>query len=98
MFLRKKLVCSFFIISVFCTIFLINSFVSFAADPIPEKKVDKTSKFVSLDFNNVDNTVIDIEIPILRDNENFILTSQVNLRNRQAQLPPEVSVEAIIEQ
>jgi len=57
MFLRKKLVSPFIIISVFCTIFLINSFVSFAADPISEKKVDKTSKFVSIDFNNVDINV-----------------------------------------
>jgi len=76
MFLRKKLVSPFFIISVFYTIFLINSFVSFAADPIPEKQVDKTSKFVSIDFNNVDIYIF-IRFMSKLTGKNFVVDKRV---------------------
>ena len=76
MLLRKKLVSPFIIISVFCTIFLINSFVSFAADPIPEKQVDKTSKFVSIDFNNVDINVF-IKFISKLTGKNFVVDRRV---------------------
>ncbi|MDA3917905.1 MAG: hypothetical protein PF690_13165 [Deltaproteobacteria bacterium] len=76
MFLRKKLVSFFIITSVFCTIFLINSFVSFAADPIPEKQVDKTSKFVSIDFNNVDINVF-IKFISKLTGKNFVVDRRV---------------------
>ncbi len=76
MLLRKKLVNLFIIISVFCTIFLINSFVSFAADPIPEKQVDKTSKFVSIDFNNVDINVF-IKFISKLTGKNFVVDRRV---------------------
>jgi len=53
--------------------------------------------FPYFSFDNVDNTIINMRIPIVRDNTNFVLDSQVNLRNRQIELS-EVSIAEIIEE
>jgi len=76
MFLRKKLVNPVFILSVFCTVFLINNFVTVAAEPIPEEEVDKTSKFVSIDFNNVDINVF-IKFMSKLTGKNFVVDRRV---------------------
>lgn len=47
-------------------------------------------------YGNVDRTIVDIKIPIVRDGTAFILNSQANLRNRQTQLTG-VTVEEIEE-
>ncbi|MFC1709899.1 type II secretion system protein J [Candidatus Omnitrophota bacterium] len=49
-------------------------------------------------FNNVDNTVMDISIPIIKNDTSFTLDSQINLRNRQVQLNEGVEIDSIIEQ
>jgi type II secretory pathway pseudopilin PulG len=46
-------------------------------------------------FNNTDNTIVDIRIPIIKNNSLFILTSQANLRNRDVQLNGGVTIEEI---
>jgi len=48
-------------------------------------------------FSNVDNTIIDISIPVIKNGTTFVLTSQANLRNRQTQLDAGVIIEEIIE-
>lgn len=48
--------------------------------------------------NSPDNTVININVPVIKKDATFVLTSKVNLRNRQIELDDEVEVEAIIEQ
>ncbi len=57
MLLRKKLSTPVFILFVVCTVLLIKDCVSFAAEPIYEKQVDQSSKFVAIDFNDVDINV-----------------------------------------
>jgi len=49
-------------------------------------------------FDNVDNSIINIRVPIVKQEASFILTSQANLRNREVQLDSEVEVVGIIEQ
>jgi len=48
-------------------------------------------------FNNPEQTIIDIKIPVKNNNIAFTLTSQVNLRNRNVQLGSEVVIEEIQE-
>jgi type II secretory pathway pseudopilin PulG len=48
-------------------------------------------------FNNTDHTVVDIKIPIIKNNSTFTLRSQLNLRNRQVPLEEEVLVAGISE-
>jgi prepilin-type N-terminal cleavage/methylation domain-containing protein len=48
-------------------------------------------------FNNTEHTVVDIKIPIIKNNATFTLTSQLNLRNREVPLGEETIVEEIID-
>jgi general secretion pathway protein D len=81
MFYRKKLVrpivISIVTLSVFCAVLLVNNCVSFAAEPIVKKqKADQTSKFVSIDFNNVDINVFIKFISKLTGN-NFVVDKRI---------------------
>ena len=49
-------------------------------------------------FGNTNNTIVDIKIPIIKNNAIFVLESQSNLRNRQANLTEGVIIENILEQ
>lgn len=49
-------------------------------------------------FGNTNNTIVDIKIPIIKNNAIFVLESQSNLRNRQANLTQGVIIENILEQ
>jgi len=49
-------------------------------------------------FVTSDNSVVDISIPILKNNDSFRLTSRANLRNKEIDLEPDVAVEDIVEE
>lgn len=49
-------------------------------------------------FNNTDNTIVDIKIPVIKNNVTFILASQANLRNRQIDLSEDITIEEILEE
>jgi prepilin-type N-terminal cleavage/methylation domain-containing protein len=46
-------------------------------------------------FNNTDQTIIDIKIPVIKNEAVFTLNSQVNLRNRRVDLDAGVTVEEV---
>lgn len=48
-------------------------------------------------FSTSDNVIIDIKIPVIKNNASFTLTTQANLRNRQVQLDDGVTVGEITE-
>ena len=75
MFFKKKLV-SYVCISVVCAVLLINNCPSFAAEPISENQVDQTSKFVSMDFNDVDINVF-IKFISKLTGKNFVVDNRV---------------------
>lgn len=69
-----------------------------ATDRVVANNIDNDSvqkPFFS--FNNTDNTIIDIKIPVIKNNIIFTLQSQVNLRNREEELENEVIIEGIEE-
>jgi prepilin-type N-terminal cleavage/methylation domain-containing protein len=49
-------------------------------------------------FDNAENTVINISVPIIKADTSFTLDSQINLRNRQVELDDEVEVDPIVDQ
>jgi hypothetical protein len=49
-------------------------------------------------FNTTEHTIINIRIPILKNNARFVLSSQANLRNRELELGEEVEIVEISEQ
>ncbi len=72
----KKLTGLVFILSVFCFVFLINDHISHAADSTVKKEVDESSKFVSIDFNNVDINVF-IKFMSKLTGKNFVVDRSV---------------------
>jgi general secretion pathway protein D len=76
MLLRKKLLTPVFILFVVCTVLLIKDCVSFAAEAIDKKQVDQTSKFVAIDFNDVDINVF-IKFISKLTGKNFIVDRRV---------------------
>ncbi|MCD4718475.1 MAG: type II secretion system secretin GspD [Desulfobacula sp.] len=74
MFYSRRLVLPIFILYIFCTAFLIFPYDGFAAEPSEQAKAD--SKYVSIDFNNVDINVF-IKFISKLTGKNFVVDSRV---------------------
>ncbi|MCD4675063.1 MAG: hypothetical protein K8S18_03595 [Desulfobacula sp.] len=74
MFYSRRLVVPIFILYFFCTAFLIFPYDSFAVEPSEQANAD--SKYVSIDFNNVDINVF-IKFISKMTGKNFIVDSRV---------------------
>jgi len=74
MFYSRKLIWPVFILYVFCTAFLIFPYGGFAQEP--SEKVNADSKYVSIDFNNVDINVF-IKFISKLTGKNFVVDSRV---------------------
>ncbi len=72
----KKLTVLVCVLSVFCFVFLINNHVSYAADSNLKNKAEENSKFVSIDFNNVDINVF-IKLISKLTGKNFVVDRSV---------------------
>ncbi|MCP4671993.1 MAG: type II secretion system secretin GspD [Desulfobacula sp.] len=72
----KKLAGLVLILSIFCSVFLIDNDICLADDSTLQNRVDKSSEFVSIDFNNVDINVF-IKFMSKLTGKNFVVDRSV---------------------